>query len=216
MGKRISSLFLTAGAVALVVGLTAAPSLASTATTWNVSPGGSVALIQSGHFTLADVTTGHSIVCARMKGTGQFKSGSGLPGAGIGSVTALSLSQCTGPGGVTFTVSPRHLPWALNADSYDPSITSGTVTGTITGLHVALAGTGCQATVDGTSATADNGQTEFHYHNSLGKLKIRTEESTLHLYHVRGCAGMMNSRDAVTFSGAYHVNPAQTITASSS
>jgi hypothetical protein len=211
MGKRIGALFVTAGAVALAAGLTAAPSLASTAATWNVSPGGAVALIQSGHFTLADVTTGNSIACARTKGTGQFKSGSGLPGAGIGSVSALSLSQCTGPGGLTFTMTPRHLPWALNADSYDPSITSGTVTGTISGLHVALSGTGCRATVDGTSATADNGQTEIHYHNSLGKLKIRTESSTLHLYHVSGCGGVINSGDAVTISSAYHVTPAQTI-----
>jgi hypothetical protein len=211
MSKRMGSLFLTAGAVALVVGLTAAPSLASTATTWNVSPGGAVSLIQSGRFTLADITTGHSIVCARTKGTGQFRSGSGLRGTGIGSVSALSVSQCTGPGGLTFTMTPRHLPWALNATSYDPAITAGTVTGTISGLHVALSGTGCQATVDGTSATADNGQTEIHYHNSLGKLKIRTEGSTLHLYHVRGCGGVINSGDAVTFSSAYHVNPAQTI-----
>jgi hypothetical protein len=214
MGKRMGSVFLTAGAVALVAGLSTAPSLATTASTWNVSPGGTVALIQSGHFTLADVTTGHSLVCARMKGAGQFKSGSGLPGANIGSVTALALSQCTGPGGVTFTIKPRDLPWSMSADSYDPAVTAGTVTGTISGLHASVSGTGCNATVDGTSATAGNGQTEIHYHNSLGKLKLRTEASTLHFYHVRGCGGLINSGDAVTFSSAYHVKPAQTIISS--
>ena len=84
MGKRMGGMLLTAGAVALAAGLSAAPSLAATATTWNVSPGGAVTLTQSGHFTLADVTTGNSLACAHTKGTGQFKSGSGLSGARIG------------------------------------------------------------------------------------------------------------------------------------
>lgn len=214
MGKRMGRMLLTAGAMALATGLSAAPSLAATATTWNVSPGGAVTLTQSGHFTLTDVTTGNSLACAHTKGTGRFKSGSGLSGARIGTITALSLSKCTGPGGLTFTMRPGHLPWALNADTYDPSITAGLTTGTITGLHAFLSGTNCHATVDGTSATADNGRTQIHYHNSLAKLKIRTQHSTLHFYNVSGCGGLIKSHDAITFSVAYNATPAQTITAS--
>jgi hypothetical protein len=214
MGKRTGRMLLTAGAMALATGLSAAPSLAATATTWTVSPGGAVTLTQSGHFTLADVTSGNSLVCAHTKGTAHFKPGRGLSGARIGSVTRLSLSRCTGPGGLTFTMTPGHFPWELSARSYDPSVTAGTTTGTIHGIHATVSGINCHATVDGTSATADNGRTQIHYHNSRAKLKIRTQESTLHFYRVSGCGGLIKSGDAVTFSSAYNVSPAQTITAS--
>jgi hypothetical protein len=212
MGKRMGSTLLIAGAVALVTGLSAAPSLATT-TTWTVSPGGTVTLTMSGHFTLQDTTTGKSFVCAHTKGTGSFRSGSGLPGARIGSVTALSMTHCTGPGGMKMKMTLSHLPWTLNADTYNPAITAGLTTGTISGIHATLAGTKCHATVDGTSRTADNGQTQIHYHNSLAKLKIRTQDSNLHFYNV-GCSGLIKSHDAITFSVAYLASPKQTITGS--
>jgi hypothetical protein len=179
-----------------------------------VSPGGSITLAKSGHFTVQDVTTGHSLACGHTTGRARFKSGSGLPGAGIGSITALSLSDCTGSGGLPVTVTLSHLPWTLNADSYDPSISSGLTTGTISGIHATFGRAGCHATMDGTSATADNGRTQIHYHNSLAKLKIRTQDSNLHFYNVRGCGGLINSRDAITFAIAYLVSPKQTITGS--
>lgn len=214
MGKRVGGMLLMAGAMVLVAGLSTAPSLAATATTWKVSPGGSITLAKSGHVTLQDVTTGHSLACGHTTGTGRFKSGGGLPGAGIGSITALSLSDCTGPGGLPTTMTLSHLPWTLNADSYDPSITAGLTTGRISGIHMTFSRTGCGATVDGTSATADNGRTQIHYHNSLAKLKIRTQDSNLHFYNVRGCGGLINNGDAVTFSSAYLVSPKQRITGS--
>jgi hypothetical protein len=207
-------MLLTAGTAALAVGLSATSSFATTATTWKISPGGTVTLVKSGHFTLHDITTGHSLVCVHTRGAGRFKSGRGLPGAHIGSVTALSFSGCTGPGGPTFTMTPRHLPWTLNADTYNPAITAGLTTGTITGIHATLSGTRCRATVDGTSAVADNGSTQIHYHNSLAKLKIRTQHSNLHFYRVSGCRGLIKSGDAITFSIAYLVAPKQTITGS--
>jgi hypothetical protein len=214
MGRRMGSMIAMAGAVALVAGLNAAPSLATTATTWKVSPGGSVTLAKSGNFTVHDVTTGHSLACGHTTGTGRFKSGSGLPGAGIGSITALSMSDCTGPGGQPTTVTLSHLPWTLNADSYNPAITAGLTTGTISGIHAAFSRPGCSATIDGTSATADNGRTQIHYHNSLAKLKIRTQDSNLHFYNVHGCGGLINSGDPITLAIAYLVSPTQTITGS--
>lgn len=214
MGKRIGVILLAAGALALVAGLGVTPSLAATATTWRVSPGGAVTLAKSGSFTLQDITTGHSLVCTHGKGAGRFKSGHGLPGTGIGSITALSLSDCTGPGGLAVTITPGHLPWTLNADTYDPAITAGLTTGTINGIHATLSGPRCHAAVDGTGAAADNGSTQMHYHNSLAKLKIRTEHSNLHFYQVSGCRGLIKSGDALTFSSAYLVTPKQTITGS--
>ena len=214
MGKRMSSMLLMAGAVALAAGLSAPPAVAAAATTWKVSPGGSITLAKSGHVTVQDVTTGHSLACGHTTGTGRFKSGSGLAGVGIGSITALSLSDCTGPGGDPTTVKLSHLPWTLNADTYDPAITGGLTTGTISGIHAAFSRPGCSATVDGTSATADNGRTQIHYHNSLAKLKIRTQDSNLHFYNVHGCGGLINSGDPVTMAIAYLVSPKQRITGS--
>jgi len=34
----------------------------------------------------------------------------------------------------------------------------------------------------------------------------------LHVYNVNGCAGLINSGDATTFSGSYTISPKQTIT----
>ena len=213
MGKRTGAIVVSAGAGALVVGLAATPSTATAATTWSVSPGGAVTLAPSGHFTLTDTTTGRSLVCPRSKGAGRFRSGSGLPGADIGSVT-LSFIFCPTPSGFSATITPGHLPWTLNADSYNPVITAGLTTGTITGIHASFSGSGCRATIDGTGAAADNGMTQIEYHNSLAKLKIRTHGSNLHFYNVSGCFGLINSGDAVTFASAYLVSPAQTITGS--
>lgn len=214
MGKRIGAMLLAAGAVALVAGLSVTPSLAATAMTWRVSPGGAVTLVKSGSFTLQDIRTGHSLICTHAKGAGRFKSGHGLPGTGIGSVTALSLSDCTGQGGLTVTITPGHLPWSLSADTYDPAITAGLTTGTVSGIHATVSGNRCHATVDGTGTAAGNGRTQIHYHNSLAKLKIRTQHSNLHFYRVSGCLGLFNSGDAITFSSAYLVTPKQTITGS--
>jgi hypothetical protein len=101
--------------------------------------------------------------------------------------TGLSFTHCTGPHGFTFALKPTALPWALNADTYNPAITAGLTTGTITGIHATLKAARCHAIVDGTRARADDGAAQIHYHNSLAKLKIRPQDSNLHIYQVRGC-----------------------------
>ena len=90
--------------------------------------------------------------------------------------------------------------------------TSGVTTGTLTGIHAALTGPGCSAVVDGTGATADNGMVSATYPNSTGALKVLTTGGNLHIYNVSGCAGLIRSGDATTFSGTYAVSPKQTIT----
>jgi len=46
---------------------------------------------------------------------------------------------------------------------------------------------------------------QMRYHNSLAKLKIRTGGSNLHFYNLTGCAGLINSGDAITVASAYLV-----------
>jgi hypothetical protein len=207
MRKRIASVLATGGAIALTLGLTAAPAFAAT---WTVSPGGSITGTAA-TTTLKDTTSGNTLSCTSSKTTATLKKGSGLAGTGIGSVTGISFSGCTGPLGLTFTVAPGHLPWHLNAVSYNA--TSHVTTGTITGIHATLTGPSCSAVVDGaTSGTANNGKVKVTYTNSTHKLKVLTTGGTLHIWNVSGCAGLINSGDASTFSGSYTISPAQTIT----
>jgi hypothetical protein len=202
---------MTAGAAALAIGLGATASLATTTSTWTVTPGGSWTGVKSGDFTLTDTTSNMAIVCVHTKAAGTLTSGTGLSGTGIGSISSIAISRCKGPGSAVFKVHGRNLPWSISANSYNPAITNGTTTGTLSGIHFVILGTGCTAVVDGTSASAKDGATEIHYHNSLAKLKIRTEASNLHLYNVVGCTGVFTGGDAVTISAAYKLTPTHTI-----
>jgi hypothetical protein len=202
--KRTGGALFVGAATAAMIGLSAGPAFAAT---WTVKPGGSITG-KAGKTTLKDTKTGQSLSCASSTAKGTVKSGSGLSGTGIGSISSISFSTCTGPLGLTFTVTPGHLPWKLNAVSF----ASGVTHGTITGIHAKLSGTGCSATVDGTGATANNGKVSATYTNSTGVLKVLTTGGNLHVYNVSGCAGLINSGDPTTFSGSYTISPKQTIT----
>src|SRR5579859_6412980 len=158
--KRAGSVLVTGAALAGMLALSASSALASShaAATWTVKPGGAITA-KAGKTTLKDTNTGSTLSCASSSGKGSLKSGSGLSGTGIGSITALSFSTCTGPLGLTFTVKTAHFPWHLNAVSFS----SGVTTGTITGIHATLTGAGCSAVVDGTGATANNGKVTAKY-----------------------------------------------------
>ena len=210
MRSGIRSVALAGGAAAVVIGLAPA-TFATTALTWTVSPGGAWAAVQSGKFTLTDTTTGQSLTCLDHT-TGSFKTGTGLPGGRLGSITSLTLTSCKLPDRSAVTLTAGDFPWFLNAVNYKPGVKGGTSVGHVKGIHATIAGTSCDATVDGSSATANDGSTLFHYHNSLVKLKIEPLQSHLHAYGVTGCTGVLNNGDPITFDGAYLVTPAQTIT----
>jgi len=212
MRARLSSLLVAAGTAAAAIVLSAASSSAVTATGWSVSPGGSFTGKQSGKVTITDTVTKRSIVCATAAAAGRFRSGTGLPGAGIGTLRSLSLTDCATGRGLAFTVTASALPWSLNADKYIPAIT--TTYGTLTKMHLTLAATGCNATIDGTSATSDNGSVVIHIHNNPSKLKLEAADGTLHAYVSGSCTGPFRNGDAVTLSSAYLLSPTQTITES--
>ena len=120
----------------------------------------------------------------------------------------LHFSQIGLTLGLTFTVTPGHLPWKLNAVSFSSGVTHGT----ITGIHATLKGSGCSAVVDGTGASKNNGKVAVTYTNSTHKLKVLTTGGNLHIYKVSGCLGLINSGDPSTFSAAYTITPGQTVT----
>jgi hypothetical protein len=209
MHKRIATILATGGAVALTVGLTATASFATTAKTWTVTPGG-VTTGAAGKTTLTDTTTGTVLTCASSHTSVTLPSGSGHSGTGLGSITSQTFTTCTGPLGITFTVTSNNLPWKLNALSYNA--TTGKTSGSITGIDATLSGPSCSATVDGTAAGAHNGSVKGTYTNSTGKLAVSKTGGTLHIYNVSGCFNLIHSGDASTFVGTYTVSPKQTIT----
>jgi hypothetical protein len=213
MRIRLGALLFSAGTAALAIALGAASSSAATAAGWNVSPGGAFTGKQSGKVTITDTVTKRSVVCTTTAAAGRFRSGTGLPGAGIGTLRSLSLTGCATVQGLAFTVKAGALPWSLNADKYIPAKT--TTYGTVTRVHLTLAATGCSATIDGTSATSDNGSVVIHIHNTPSKLKLEAAGSTLHIYVGSGCTGLFKNGNAVSVSSAYLMSPGQTITESS-
>ena len=137
--KRAGSVLVTGAALAGMLTLSAGSAFAGTdagvAAMWTVKPGG-VITAKAGTTTLKDTKTGSVLTCTSSSGKGTVKKGSGLSGAGIGSITALGFTNCTGPLGLTFTVKTTHFPWKLNANSYK----NGVTTGTISGIHATLSG----------------------------------------------------------------------------
>jgi hypothetical protein len=207
--KRLTRRVLFTGvATAATIGATAGVALA-VALTFSISPGGAITAT-AGQTTLHDVNTNQNLVCKSSSSSGTLKKGHGISGTNLGSISKLTFTSCTGPLGLTFTVTNSHFPWTLHGTAYNAS--TGTTTGNITGIHSVLSGPGCSADVDGTSDGANNGKVKVTYTNSTHKLKVLATGGNLHVYNVSGCAGLINTNDATQFTGTYTVTPAQTIT----
>ena len=181
----------------------------TSASDWTVSPGGAISG-KAGKTTLTDTATGTVLTCKSATTAGTLKSGSGLAGAAIATITSLSFATCTGPQGITFTVTSSNLPWTLNAVSYTAS--SGTAHATLTGIDATLSGPGCSATIDGTAAGAGNGMVKATYVNSTRKLTISPAGGTLHIYNVSGCSGLLASGDTAAANEKSTITPPQDIT----
>lgn len=196
---------LTAAAASLAATLGTTPSVAVTAATWTVKPGGRFSGSYNRSFQMIDSKTGAGEDCPSSSLSGKLKKGSGLTGSDLGSVISISDTDCLPPAGEGITFS--NLPYVLTASSYS----SGTTTGRITGIHAAGTGTGCYFVIDGTSANADNGSIEVTYSNSTGKLKF-SSGGNLHVYDVIGCYGFFKDGNSVTPTDTFTLSPKQTIT----
>jgi hypothetical protein len=216
--KRPHRALLAGGAVAataaLTLDLSAIPSIATTAPTWTVKPGGTFAAANTGLVTVRDATTGTEITCTPSSLAGRLKSGNGLSGVKIASITKFSFSGCVGPAGIMFTVtttaSKTH-PWKLTAKSYDTA--NGEATAALTGIAGGVRGFGCMMTFADTTA-ASPGMVKVRYTNNTHKLQVVTSGSTLHFYNAgAGCQQFFwDTGDHMTISGTFTVTPPQTIT----
>jgi hypothetical protein len=202
------ALIMSAGAAA-IIGMAAAPAFA-TAATWSVKPGGAVTGA-AGKTTVTDTSKGLSVPCTSSSAKGSLKSGHGLAGAGIGTITSLAFKGCAvGTIAVSVTITGK-MP--LNATAYNG--TTKTASMTITKIHgtFSVSAIGCSATLDGTGAAAHNGMVKAQFANGTDTLKVLASGGNLHLYNVSsGCGGAVSSGDAVNFTASYKLTPKQTIT----
>jgi hypothetical protein len=158
-----------------------------------------------------DVKTGTIAKCTSVTLSGKLKSGSGLSGAGIGSVTSASFTGCTiGAIGVTVKIGSGSLPWEVNALSFNSTTKTGT--GSLEDVDLRASATGCTAALDGTALGSNNGLTKFTYSDSTGKLTLLGTGGNLHSWGVVGCFGLVNNGDAQQASGSTTLTPKQTIT----
>jgi len=207
MRKHLTAVLLGSGAAVLALGIGTATAMATTATTWTIKPGGAVTGT-AGKTTLTDTATHQVLTCQSSATKANLKKGSGQTNP-LGKITSATFSTCTGPGGLTFTVTTSAsmtTPWKLNGSTFSSGVTHGS----ITGIKASLSGSGCSATVAGTTATS-TGKVTGTYTNSTGILKV--SGGNLHVWNVSsGCLGLINTGDATTFVGSYAISPKQTIT----
>jgi hypothetical protein len=223
MSNRYARILAATGAV--VLGVTLGVPAAMAAGTWTVQPGGAITALTG--LTIIDTRTGTQFDCrfepgAKTDVSGTLKSGSGLPGADAGSLSAVSADTClmTRRPYSVIGVQAADLPWHVNLSSYNPA--TGEVTGTISHIHLTWVGSGCTFDIDGTGAAAGDGRVRFLYWDSIGgRLKVLARGSNLHFYDVGvGCKqppdwrfGLFKGRDPATMTGGpFVVNPRQAIT----
>jgi hypothetical protein len=217
MSNRYARILAAGSAAVLAAALAAPTALAgATAKTWTIQPGGAVHA-QSGKLVVKDATTGTVLACRSLAGfpltaRGSLKSGSGLPGSRAGSLSAASFGHCAGPAGPIFTLQAGGLPWHVNLSSYNAA--TGVVRGTISHLQIITgSGVGCTFVIDGTGASAHDGQVAFSYSDSTGQLTVLTTGGNLHIYDVTsGCLGLVHSGDPAALGVTYTVTPKQAIT----
>ena len=176
-------------------------------TTWTVTPGGPF----SGHAgttKLKDTANGNSLNCTSSVLSGSFKSGTGLRGTGIGSITGGGkFLGCTGPLPLVYTITLRGLPWHVSVTADH----NGVVHGTISHIEITASFPACHFSIDGTAAGAFDGIAPFTYSDSAHTLKLLGTGTNLHYYKVSGCAGLVRSGDSAAYLASYTLSPGQTI-----
>jgi hypothetical protein len=190
----------------LTVALGAGPAAATT--TWTVAPGG-LFTGHAGTTKLEDTTDGNSLNCTSSQVSGRFKSGTGLSGTGIGSITGGGkFDSCLGPLALAYTITLRGLPWHISVTADH----DGVIYGTISHVEITASLPDCRFTIDGTAAGAFDGMVQFSYGNSTHILKLLPTGTNLHYYKVSGCAGLVHTADSAAYLAGYTLSPGQTIT----
>ena len=106
--------------------------------------------------------------CASLVLRGQLISGTDVPGPVIGDFDSALVTSCTGPLGITFSLTFQGFPWSISATGYTAA--NDTVLGTISGVGVHLSALGCSVDLGGPSGAAAT--LDFAYANPTHQLTI--------------------------------------------
>jgi hypothetical protein len=195
MRRKIAAVLVAGAAMAAGIAVGVAPAVAAPSATFTVTPGGAYSASTSS-VTFKDGAV--TMTCSGSTASGTLESGSGLAGAAIGSISALSYTGCTGPLG-TVTVTPGGFNYAINATSY----ASGVTQGNISGVSVKVSMIGCSFNVTGSAPC--------NFSNSNSSLNL-TAGAGLSVSGVSGCLGLVKNGDSPTYVASYATTPGQTIT----
>jgi hypothetical protein len=204
MRTGIARILVTGVAAAAAVAIAAPTAFAATATTYTVSPGGKYTA-KAGKTTLVDNNTKTTLTCSSASAKGVLKSGKGLSGTAIGTITSSAFNKCQGPLSLTFTVK-QSKTWTLNLTKYS-SANGGVATGFIGNVHATLSGPSCAATVTGAA--------DATYANKTGDLTVKPVAKSGHVLkisNVNNCLGLVKNGDTSSFTGTYKISPKQKIT----
>jgi hypothetical protein len=203
--KRAGSALGSAVAVAAVVGLCAAPAMASTTLKAKVSGGGSITATSTGKTILKDGNV--SVTCKSSKSTGSISNGThrGAAPLSVGTAKTLSFSNCSGPLGKV-TNKPSSLPYKIQVTS--KTTKSGDTDGIIGPVNVAVKTASCSFTVTGyTPGWYSNSKHELHIGGKLPtKSLVSSKTARLTISNVNGCLSVVTNGQHPTFTTTYKVS----------
>jgi hypothetical protein len=206
MSYRHARVLAAGGAAVLMAALGATAAAASG--TWTVQPGGSIQAKAHLFFTIHDDSDFQTILCATTF-SGALQSGSGLPGAGVGSLSAVSFRKCQ-IGSRRYAVQAVDLPWQVNFSRYNAA--KGVARGTISHIRITESADGCSFVIAGPTVGSP-GRNAFRYANSTGRLFMVNPSGNMHFYGVStGCHGAFHDGDSVSLQSRYTLSPKQAIT----
>lgn len=208
--RKVLFSVLGSGVIVLALGTGTSAVMATTVTTWTITPGGTVTGT-AGTTVVTDTTTTTQATCTSSTLGATLKSGTGQTNP-LGKITSAAYNSCTALGyaeSITASASSKK-PWLLRGATYRNGVTHGTISNVRTSFSIASPLGGCHGIVAGTSATAP-AHISFTYDNATGVLT--TSGGNMHAWNVTGlCNGNINSGDPVTVVGTYTISPGQTIT----
>jgi hypothetical protein len=205
--KRASNVLFTVAAAGAVVGLSAAPAMASTTLTVKVTNGGSYTataaktVLTDGSVSVTCSTVG-SVPASKTTGSVPTATTTGTSPVKVGTAKTLSFNNCSGPLGMV-TTTLTGLPYSISVDSKTNS--TGQTDGIISGVKAHVSMTGCAFDVTGSTAG--------FWSNKTFKLTVTPKPpitplntAQLTVANVSGCAGIVNNGDHPTFTGTYTVS----------
>ncbi|MFJ8824801.1 hypothetical protein ACIREE_23835 [Streptomyces sp. NPDC102467] len=189
---------IAAAALASAFGLSISSASAGALATYTVTPGGAF----TANATNPKMTVGSAVLtCASSQAKGTLKSGSGLAGAQLGSITSLTFSTCK-VAGIPFTVTTTAstaTPFYVNATG----TTANHIDGNISNISATITGVGCNATFAGT--------TNGWYENTTKTLHV-TGGGSLAAQAGASCLGLFTAGSHADFVANYVMTAQQTIT----